>query len=129
MAKRYGDGAAKAFRKWWKRTKKTYAKRRFKASFYLFAKSQNAKTRTSIYWRRRKAFYLTLLYFLVAALVVSLAQLWFADVKPETAFGFYTAAGAMAGGFFSTRVPTLPNFYFQHTTGQLCAYAIPASVL
>lgn len=98
MSNRLGAGATKAFKKWLKRTKKAYAKKKFRASFYLFAKRQNAKVRTIQYWRRRKSFYLTLLYFTVAALVSSVAQLWFANVKPETAFGFYTAAGAMAGG-------------------------------
>ncbi|MEK7594011.1 MAG: hypothetical protein AAB436_00005 [Patescibacteria group bacterium] len=98
MAKGVIERRVRAFKKWLKRTKKDYARKKFKATFYVFAKRQNAKVRTTLYFRRRKVMYLTLAYFLVAALVSSFSQLWFPTIKPETAFGFYTAAGAMTGG-------------------------------
>jgi hypothetical protein len=101
MGKRIGVITTKAFKKRLKRTKKAYAIRKFRALFYFFAKKQNAKARTTIYWRKRKAFYLTLLYFTAAATTASVTQLWFVTVRPETAFGFYTAAGAMAGGMLA----------------------------
>ncbi|HXR50243.1 MAG TPA: hypothetical protein VN778_04425 [Verrucomicrobiae bacterium] len=61
MGKRFGAKATKAFKKWLKRTKKAYALKKFKASFFLFAKRQNANVRITAYWRKRKTFYLTLL--------------------------------------------------------------------
>lgn len=91
--------AKKRYRKLLKRAKKSWATQKYRVQSWFFVKRRNAYVSTVQYFRRRRAFYLTLLYFTFAVLVASLSQLWFTPtIRPETAFGFYTAAGAMAGG-------------------------------
>lgn len=98
MVNRYKAKATKAYKKWLKRAKKAYGIKSYRASFYLFRRRREVKGAVLGYFRKHATFYWTLIYFSGAALVASLAQLWFADIKPETAFGFYTGAGAMSGG-------------------------------
>lgn len=87
------------YRKWRKRARKAWAVRKYRGQFWLFAVRRRAYIGTIQYFREYRVFYLTVAYFTIAVLASSLSQLWFnATIKPEAAFGFYTAAGAMAGG-------------------------------